>query len=107
MLNAVESLIPQFAESGLLPRRRRVGAVYLEIELQLDGQFVDEAIRFWKEVAGIEQHDRYAGHDQIHQVQHYGGLRAEAGGEHIGTRQELERLLHTSLRCQCLEGAID
>src|SRR5690606_41407674 len=57
-VEAFEPLVPSLTVTRFLPCRRELGAVDLEVQLQLLRQLVDEAVSLGEEVAGIDQEDR-------------------------------------------------
>src|ERR1700723_1948882 len=89
-LDTRKSLVPQFSESGLLPGGGRLGTKHFEIEFQLIGQLIDEAVGLREEIPGVEQHDRHARHDRVHEMQHDSRLGAEARSEYVLARQKFK-----------------
>src|SRR5580658_8694238 len=61
--DAIHTLVPQFPESGLLPRCGRVRPEDLQIEPEFLGELIDEAVGFRKQIPGVDQNDWNTGRD--------------------------------------------
>ena len=75
--------------TGFHVGRAECGLIDLEVEFEAFGQIVGEEIGFFVEVAGVDEDDGDIGDDLSGQMEHDGGLNAEAGGEYEAAGESL------------------
>ncbi len=77
-------LFPEFAVEGFHAGGGKGGLVHVEVETEALLEVFGKAIGFWGQIAGVNPDDGNVGNDGGDEVEHDGGLDAEAGA-HDGT----------------------
>ena len=97
------------AGRGALPSRRyRARAGYtLRFSREALDELVGEAIRFRKQITGVDQDHRHVRAAARDEMQHRSGLRAEARRQHVRAGQRVERPVEPLLGRAMLEPLID